>query len=207
MKNILSLIFKFIPYVLLGSFAIIFFGGLLIYGQEFSKVFHGYLMGYSIVAFVIGIVLMVSQFTTGLLGLGLLIFLVMVGISIVFSSKYEWAGCGLPLSVFFLIGWIIWTSYGAGQVRNKKLLKNGISAPGVIVSYKRTGINMKVNTDYPRYGVELVIEVHPNDGPRFSSKAESMFAEHEIANITEGMPVTVRYNPKDKDRVSIETWE
>jgi hypothetical protein len=206
MKNILSRVFRFIPYILLGSFAIIFFGGLLIYGPEFSRVLKGWLMGYSIVAFVIGLVLLISQFTNGLLGLGLLIFFVILGISIVYSNKYDWAGCGLPVSVFFLIGWFIWFSMGADRVRNSRLLKNGVSAPGMIVSYKRTGVNVKVNTDYPRYGVELVIEVRPNDGPQFRSKAEAMLAEHEIANITEGMPVTVRYNPKDKDMVSIESW-
>jgi hypothetical protein len=65
---------------------------------------------------------------------------------------------------------------------------------------------MRVNTDYPNYGVELLIKVLPQNEPDFISKAETMLAEHEIANITEGMPVTVRYNPKDKGRVSIETW-
>ena len=53
---------------------------------------------------------------------------------------------------------------------------------------------------------ELVIEVHPQISPYFNAKAEAMLAEHEIANVTQRMPVTVRYNPKDKDKVSVESW-
>ena len=178
----------------------------MIYGQDFSRVFNGWLMDYSIGTFILGMVLLISQFTNILMGLGLLIFFIMLGISIIYSDKADWAGCGLPVSVFFLVGWIVWFSWGADKVRNQKLLKNGISAPAVIVSYVRTGTNTKVNTDYPRYGVKLVIEVHPKNSPYFSSKAEAMLAEHEIANITDGMPVTVRYDPKNKDKVAIESW-
>jgi len=206
MKNIFSLVFRTIPYILLGSCVITFFGGMMIYGQDFSRVFNGWLMDYSIGTFILGMVLLISQFTNILMGLGLLIFFIMLGISIIYSDKADWAGCGLPVSVFFLVGWIVWFSWGADKVRNQKLLKNGISAPAVIVSYVRTGTNTKVNTDYPRYGVKLVIEVHPKNSPYFSSKAEAMLAEHEIANITDGMPVTVRYDPKNKDKVAIESW-
>jgi hypothetical protein len=206
MKIFLSAGYKVIPYILLGSSAIALFGGMIIYRQEYPTAMNGWLMGYSIAAFVIGMAIIVSQWRSGIFGLGLLIFFILLGISIGFSDKYDLAGCGIPLSIIFLIGWIIWFTVGLDQVRNNSILKNGISAPGIIINCKRTGNTMRVNTDYPNYGVELLIKVLPQNEPDFISKAETMLAEHEIANITEGMPVTVRYNPKDKGRVSIETW-
>ena len=65
---------------------------------------------------------------------------------------------------------------------------------------------MKVNTNYPNYGIELIIKVFPQNETEFISKAEAMLAEHEIANISKGMHVTVRYNPKDRKIVSIKSW-
>jgi hypothetical protein len=206
MKKIFSLLWKCIPYIILGSSAIAFFGGMIIYGDKFFSAFNGWLVGYVIASFVIGMVIMVSQWRTAIFGLGLLIFFIMIGISIVLSNKYEFAFFGILLSIIFLVVWIIWFSMGADQVKNNKVLNNGISAPGVIISYKRTGINMRINTDYPNYGVELLIKVLPKNDPDFIAKAETMLAEHEIANLSEGMQVTVRYNPKDKRTVAIEAW-
>ena len=214
MKNKLLSIIKFISYFLFVSSFIVFFAGMIIYGDKFVNAFHGWLAGYSIASFAVGMVMLISIWTNWKLGIGLLIFFILLGFCISVSIKYSdqdtiatrLAGFGLPLSVFFLVGWMIWFSVGSNQAANKKLLKKGALAPGKIISFKRTGVTMKVNTDYPHYGVELVIEVHPKNEAHFQAKAEAMLAEHEIANIKEGMHVTVRFNTKNKKKIAVESW-
>ena len=210
MKNAAIPFISFIAYFLLSTSAIVFFVGLIIYGEKFAGMLKGALMIYSIAGFVIGMTILISTWTSWKLGAGLLIFFILLAVSIKFSNNNtalgRLAGFGMPLSVFFLIGWIFWFAVGSDQADNKNLLKNGISAPAVILSCERTGVTMKVNTDYPHYGVKLEVEVKPKNEKSFVSVAEDMLAEHEIAEIKKGMHITVRYIPDKKDKVAVESW-
>jgi hypothetical protein len=213
MKNNIISIINYSSYFMLATSVIVFFGGMIIYGGKFASVFNGFLAGYSVLAFAIGMVILISRWTSIMLGLGLLIFFILLGGCIWLSMKYSGqdnipsrlAGFGLPLSVFFLVGWMIWFSTGADHFRNKKLLESGISSPAVILNFNRTGVAMKVNADYPRYKVKFLLEVHPKNGASFQAKSDAMLAEHEITALKNGMRITVKYNPKDRKMVAIES--
>lgn len=209
-SNTIPPVIGYIAYFLLGTFVLVFFGGVIVYGDQFPTVHNGFLLKYSIGSFLIGFIILISRWISISIGAGLFIFFVLIGLSVVYSNNTtvtgRLAGICFPLSIVFLIGWCYWFIVGSNRAAAKKLLKEGVSAPAAILSIERTGVNVKINTDYPHYGVVLKVKVHPAADESFESEAGEILAEHEIANLSQGMNITVRYNPKNKKRVAVESW-
>ncbi len=130
-----------------------------------------------------------------------------------YAVKISGSNAGVNMLVFFssfalLLIFILWISgvieMAMSGIRREKLLKSGTAASGCIVSCEKTGVKMSVNSDYPRYGAVLVIDIETSDGEKFQASTKMMLPEHELAGIRPGKQVQVRFDPRNRNNVIIE---
>jgi hypothetical protein len=84
--------------------------------------------------------------------------------------------------------------------QNSGLLKNGVSAPAVIISVEDTGVTMNYSPQ-----VRLTLQVTPADRPPFQAVATTFVGRMQVGMIVPGASVTVRYDPNDISKVAIES--
>lgn len=92
------------------------------------------------IPFLVGMVIFTARQAGGVIALGLGIFLVLLGGSIVLASSLETApigGLGIPLSCFFLFGWFLWFFIGAKRWRHRGLVAHGRPATAVVLAVRR----------------------------------------------------------------------
>lgn len=84
--------------------------------------------------------------------------------------------------------------------QNSAVIKNGISAPAVILRADDTGTTMN---DSPQ--VRLTLQVNPDYGPSFQAVTTTFVGRLQIGLITPGSACVVRYDPADPSKVAIES--
>ena len=85
--------------------------------------------------------------------------------------------------------------------QNNAVLQSGIQAPAVILNVEDTGASMNDNPQ-----VRFTLQVNPPDGrPSFQAVTTKFISRLQIGMINPGSPVTVRYDPNDTTKVTIET--
>jgi len=171
----------------------------------------GYVFSISIIAFILGMIIFIAEYGGWISSLGLLLFFGLLVLGIILSDSGNinaqvTGGLLFPLSIFFLGGWLYWFNFGITQWKNKRLLKKGLIAKGILLSFTRTGSKITKNTDFPKYGIALEIEVKPEGKSVFRAYANEMLAENEIVNLEKGIELTVRYMEKDKENVTVR-WD
>ena len=97
------------------------------------------------------------------------------------------------------MGFFIYRAFG-GVMKNNNVLKTGVSAPGVILSVKDTGVTMN---DNPQARVHL--RVMPMGQDAFEAEATIFVGRFQVGMYVPNAPVMVRYDPADKTKVAIET--
>ena len=84
---------------------------------------------------------------------------------------------------------------------NQQLIATGTQSIAKVLQYMPMGIN--VNGNNP--AVNLMLEVHPDNGPAFTSQAQGIvIAEASIYKYQPGQTITVRFNPNDLTKVAVE---
>ena len=84
---------------------------------------------------------------------------------------------------------------------NQQLIATGTQCIAKVLQFMPMGIN--VNGNNP--AVNLMLEVHPDNGPAFTSQAQGIvIAEASIYKYQPGQTITVRYNPNDLTKVAVE---
>ena len=198
-----------VRWILLSISIVLFIISMYQISQDKTHSDPGILFGICTITFILGMLIFLAEYGGWISSLGLLLFFVIMYLGMVFTSlentKIQFVGSLIfPLSIFFLGGWLYWFNLGKTQWKNKRLLKKGILAKGTILSYTRTGVSLTKNTDFPKYGVALEIEVKPNGLPIFIAYANDMLSEHEITNLEKGLEISVRYMENDSENVSIQ---
>lgn len=84
--------------------------------------------------------------------------------------------------------------------QNSAVIKNGISAPAVILRADDTGTTMN---DSPQ--VRLTLQVNPEYGPSFQAVTTTFVGRLQIGLITPGSACVVRYDPSDPGKVALES--
>ncbi|MBP6179105.1 MAG: hypothetical protein KA473_03170 [Anaerolineales bacterium] len=84
--------------------------------------------------------------------------------------------------------------------QNSAVIKNGISAPAVILRADDTGTTMN---DSPQ--VRLTLQVNPEYGPSFQAVTTTFIGRLQIGLITPGSACVVRYDPSDPGKVALES--
>jgi hypothetical protein len=84
---------------------------------------------------------------------------------------------------------------------NQQLIATGTQAIAKVLQFMPMGIN--VNGSNP--AVNLMLEVHPDNGSAFTSQASGIvIAEASIYKYQPGQTITVRFNPSDLTKVAVE---
>jgi hypothetical protein len=94
----------------------------------------------------------------------------------------------------------VWWSFIRPMSQSSKLLKIGISAPGVITRIWDTGVT--INND-PEIGLE--VQVTPSTGMPFTAQAKKLISRLDTASYQPGMACTVKYDPNNTSKVAIES--
>ena len=169
----------------------------------------GFLMSYSIIGFLIGMFFFVANLVNWISAAGYALFIVLMILGILLANSEDYGAIGglsFPFSMGIFGLWIYWFNIGSKKFKNKQLLKKGIKAEGILVSYKAIGTEISTNTNFPKYGMELVIDVQINDKTIFQSKANEMLTETEIFQLKEGMTLSIKYNPDNTELIAVESW-
>ncbi len=123
---------------------------------------------------VVGIVLMFDNFIVGII--------VLVG------------GLGLE--------YVIFKMFLGPNVKQKRLLANGVQATAKIIDISDTGVTVNQNPM-----VKLLLEVQPADGKAFQTQVKTIISRLDIPQIQPGTEVPVVYNPANTKEVAIGTKE
>ncbi len=83
---------------------------------------------------------------------------------------------------------------------NEALIKTGTQARAKVLQYLPMGID--VNGSNP--AVTLQLEVQPANAPRFNAQAQGVISSVSVPKFQPGQLITVRYDPNDLTRVTIE---
>ncbi len=83
---------------------------------------------------------------------------------------------------------------------NKEILLSGISAEAKVVGYY--DLNIKVNGDNPM--VMLFVEVYPGLKAPFFAEVKGVIATQSVSKFQPGSTITVKYDPKNLMRVTVE---
>ena len=83
---------------------------------------------------------------------------------------------------------------------NEALIKTGSQARAKVLQYLPMGIN--VNGSNP--AVTLQLEVQPANAPKFNAQAQGVISSVSVPKFRPGQLITVRYDPNDLTRVTIE---
>lgn len=83
---------------------------------------------------------------------------------------------------------------------NKEILLSGISAEAKVVGYY--DLNIKVNGDNPL--VMLFLEIYPGLQTPFYGEAKGAIAAQSVYKFQPGSMITVKYDPKNTSRVTVE---
>lgn len=86
------------------------------------------------------------------------------------------------------------------EKENRDILLTGISAEAKIVGYY--DLNVKVNGDNPL--VLLFLEIHPGLKEPFYAEAKGVIATQSVQKFQPGKTITVKYDPKNQARVTVE---
>ena len=89
-----------------------------------------------------------------------------------------------------------------GQIdkENKEILLSGISAEAKVVGYY--DLNIKVNGDNPM--VMLFLEIYPGLQTPFFAEAKGVIATQSVSKFQPGNMITVKYDPRNTSRVTVE---
>lgn len=89
-----------------------------------------------------------------------------------------------------------------GQIdnENKEILLSGISAEAKVVGYY--DLNIKVNGDNPL--VMLFLQIYPGLQSPFYGEAKAVIATQSVSKFQPGSKITVKYDPRDIKRVTVE---
>jgi hypothetical protein len=173
-----------------------------------NKIF-GFLMSYSIIGFLIGMFFFVANMVNWVSAAGFALFIVLMILGIVLANSEDYGAIGglsFPFSMVIFGLWIYWFNIGAKNSKNKQLLKTGIKAKGILVGYKANGIEITTNANFPKYGMELIIDVQINGKTIFQTKANEMLTETEIFHLKEGMALSIKYKPDNTELIAVESW-
>jgi hypothetical protein len=166
-------------------------------------------MSYSIIGFLIGMFFFVAYYVNWLSAAGFIIFILLMIFGIILANSEHYGTIGgltFPLSIGIFGFWIYWFNVGAKKRKSKLILKTGMPANGIIVSHKFNGMKITTNTDFPKYGVELIIDVQINGKTVFQSKANEMLTETEVFHLRKGMTLSIKYLPGNTDLIAVESW-
>ncbi len=83
---------------------------------------------------------------------------------------------------------------------NQQIIATGKQAQAKVLLYQPMGINVNGNNPY----VMLSLEVHPTDRDPFMAQAQGVIAEQSVPKFQPGSLITVRYDPTNIARVSVE---
>ncbi len=83
---------------------------------------------------------------------------------------------------------------------NQQIIATGRQAQAKVLLYQPMGITVNGNNPY----VTLNLEVHPDDRAPFMAQAQGVIAEQSVPRFQPGATITVRYDPNNITRVSIE---
>ena len=107
--------------------------------------------------------------------------------------------CGIGAIVLGVTGFFLFRLF-KGMSQNSSLLKNGVSAPAVIVDVQDTGVTMN---DSPQ--ARLTLQVTPAGRPPFQATTTTFVGRFRVGLLVPGAAVQVRYNPNDTSKVAIES--
>ncbi len=82
----------------------------------------------------------------------------------------------------------------------QQIIATGKQAQAKVLLYQPMGINVNGNNPY----VMLSLEVHPTDRDPFMAQAQGVIAEQSVPKFQPGSLITVRYDPTNIARVSVE---
>lgn len=99
------------------------------------------------------------------------------------------------IGIFFAVYWFFFRPI----IVSGKLMKTGVQRNGKILEMWDTGVT--INND-PQVG--LKVEVEDGQGKTYTVKTKSVISRLEAANIHPGLPVTVRVDPRDPQKIAIE---
>jgi len=101
-------------------------------------------------------------------------------------------------SLLFVFGLVI-VVFVVPECQREALLKNGIQAEALILDARDTGDRYN---DQPR--VALTLEVRPKDGAPYKAVAKMYISPVYLPRFQPGAQLSVRYDPKDPQRVAVE---
>ncbi len=100
------------------------------------------------------------------------------------------AGVGIEVTVFRI--------FLGPNVRQKRLLANGLAAKAKIIDISDTGVTVNQNPM-----VKFLLEVQPADGKPFQVTVKSIISRLDVPQFQPGVEVPVVYNPKNPKEVAI----
>ncbi len=86
------------------------------------------------------------------------------------------------------------------EYERSQLIKNGLSAEGIIVSIEDTGNRFN---DQPQ--VKVTVDVQPKNDSAFKAAAKMIVSPVHLPQFQPGKKVQVRYDPADPSKIAIES--
>ena len=87
----------------------------------------------------------------------------------------------------------------AMDMEAKRLLTVGVECKAIVKSINST--NVMVNGSNPLYAIDL--EIIPNDAPAYSASVKGLIMEASIPKYQPGCQIYVKYDPSDKNKVTL----
>ena len=113
-------------------------------------------------------------------------------------SLIVWSSIGITLLVVLVIVWRVILPLVKSSNLNRQLIQNGLPAQAIIIKTWDTGVTVN---DNPRVG--FLLEVRPQNQPPFQAQAQMLVSRIHLAMYQPGMPVEVRYDPRNMSKVAI----
>ena len=111
---------------------------------------------------------------------------------------------GLSILVSFLsVVTGLWWFVARPLRRMSRLLEAGIPGHATIRRFWRTGLFTSSGRGAARHQVEFELEMHPDAGPDYASKASGLLTEADEAELKPGAEVVVRYDRSDPSSVVV----
>ena len=113
-------------------------------------------------------------------------------------SLIVWSFVSVTVLIVLVVVWRVILPLVRNSSQNKQLLQNGIPAQAMILRTWDTGVAVNNNPS-----VGFLLEVRPANMPPFQASAQMLVSYINISQYQPGMPVEVKYNPTNPNKVVI----
>jgi hypothetical protein len=108
-------------------------------------------------------------------------------------------GCLITVVVLGVTGFFLYRMF-KGMSQNSAVLKNGVSAPAVILDVQDTGVTMNDNPQ-----ARLTLQINPAGRAPFQAITTTFVNRFHVGMLTPGSTIQVKYDPNDITKVAIES--